>query len=183
MPAWDPVFALNCFTKSMMFTPWGPSAVPTGGAGVACPAGTCSLTIAVTGLAIGSSISVRSRGLPRIPWSVSLQLQIIQLHGRRTPEQRDRHPDFSLVRQHFLHRPAEIRERPFCDLHDLADEERNRLGGLFFLDHALDAVDRVDGLLIQVHLHEDVSWVLLSLDVHLLAVLDLHLCLHKDQGL
>src|SRR6266581_3965681 len=117
MPAWDPVFALNCFTKSMMFTPWGPSAVPTGGAGVACPAGTCSLTIAVTGLAIGSSISVRSRGLPRIPWSVSLQLQIIQLHGRRTPEQRDRHPDFSLVRQHFLHRPAEIRERPFCDLH------------------------------------------------------------------
>ena len=35
------VFALNCFTKSMMFTPWGPRAVPTGGAGVACPAGTC----------------------------------------------------------------------------------------------------------------------------------------------
>src|SRR5947208_3200448 len=49
----------------MMFTPWGPSAVPTGGAGVACPAGTCSFTTAAIGLAIGS---------------VRLQLQVIHLH-------------------------------------------------------------------------------------------------------
>ena len=33
------VFALKFLQKSIMFTPWGPSAVPTGGAGVALPAG------------------------------------------------------------------------------------------------------------------------------------------------
>src|SRR3978361_1699361 len=36
----------------MMLTPCGPSAVPTGGAGVALPAGICSLTNPVTFLAI-----------------------------------------------------------------------------------------------------------------------------------
>src|SRR6266849_4847349 len=36
----------------MMLTPWGPSAVPTGGAGVALPAGICNLTIPVTFFAI-----------------------------------------------------------------------------------------------------------------------------------
>src|SRR5437762_717897 len=35
------VLALNCLQKSMMFKPCGPSAVPTGGAGVALPAGNC----------------------------------------------------------------------------------------------------------------------------------------------
>src|SRR5689334_16956420 len=48
MPCALAVFALNCFTKSMMFTPWGPSAVPTGGAGVAAPAGIWIFTIATT---------------------------------------------------------------------------------------------------------------------------------------
>jgi len=40
------VLALKALTKSMMFTPCGPSAVPTGGAGVALPAGIWSFTIA-----------------------------------------------------------------------------------------------------------------------------------------
>src|ERR1700722_4960353 len=39
------VLALNCLQKSMMLTPWGPSAVPTGGAGVALPAANCSLVV------------------------------------------------------------------------------------------------------------------------------------------
>src|SRR5271163_1088756 len=39
------VLALNCLQKSMMFKPWGPSAVPTGGAGVAFPAGNCNLMV------------------------------------------------------------------------------------------------------------------------------------------
>src|SRR6266702_4344994 len=39
------VLALNCLQKSMMFKPCGPSAVPTGGAGVALPAGNCSLIV------------------------------------------------------------------------------------------------------------------------------------------
>ena len=40
------VFALKFLQKSMMFTPCGPSAVPTGGAGVALPAEICNFTIA-----------------------------------------------------------------------------------------------------------------------------------------
>src|SRR5271168_381892 len=39
------VLALYCLQKSMMFTPWGPSAVPTGGAVVAFPAGNCNLMV------------------------------------------------------------------------------------------------------------------------------------------
>ena len=45
-PSWDAVLALKFLQKSMMFTPWGPSAVPTGGAGVALPALICNFTIA-----------------------------------------------------------------------------------------------------------------------------------------
>src|SRR6185503_18902737 len=53
-PSWSfaDVFALNALQKSMMLTPCGPSAVPTGGAGVAFPAGICNFTIAVTFFAI-----------------------------------------------------------------------------------------------------------------------------------
>ena len=40
------VFALKFLQKSMILTPWGPSAVPTGGAGVAFPAAIWSFTIA-----------------------------------------------------------------------------------------------------------------------------------------
>src|SRR5258708_28438346 len=46
------VFALKFLQKSMMFTPCGPSAVPTGGAGVALPAAIWSFTTAWTFLAI-----------------------------------------------------------------------------------------------------------------------------------
>src|SRR5919112_4103694 len=66
IPLWFWVLALNCFTNSMMFTPWGPRAVPTGGAGVAAPAGHCSLTIALIFLAISSPLaSARYGRLPR----------------------------------------------------------------------------------------------------------------------
>src|SRR6202166_4687967 len=53
-PSWSlpDVLALNALQKSMMLTPCGPSAVPTGGAGVALPAGICNLTCAVTFFAI-----------------------------------------------------------------------------------------------------------------------------------
>src|SRR3954470_4055906 len=42
----DSVWALYALQKSMMLTPCGPSAVPTGGAGVAAPACSCTLTSA-----------------------------------------------------------------------------------------------------------------------------------------
>ena len=48
VPACDSVAALYALTKSMIATPCGPSAVPTGGAGLALPAGIWILTIAAT---------------------------------------------------------------------------------------------------------------------------------------
>ena len=46
------VLALNCFVNSTMFTPCCPSAGPTGGAGVALPAGICNLMYPVTFFAV-----------------------------------------------------------------------------------------------------------------------------------
>src|SRR5438067_8235273 len=62
-PSWSfaDVLALNALQKSMMLTPCGPSAVPTGGAGVAFPAGICSFTCAVTFFAIFSLGNQESR--------------------------------------------------------------------------------------------------------------------------
>src|SRR5580700_1428841 len=53
-PSWSlpDVLALNALQKSMILTPCGPSAVPTGGAGVALPAGICNFTLPVTFFAI-----------------------------------------------------------------------------------------------------------------------------------
>src|SRR5215510_1824442 len=45
-PRMDSVWALYALQKSMMLTPCGPRAVPTGGAGVAPPAWSCTLTSA-----------------------------------------------------------------------------------------------------------------------------------------
>src|SRR5215211_9132467 len=47
------VWALNALQNSMMFTPCWPSAGPTGGAGLAAPAGICSLIRVRTFFAIG----------------------------------------------------------------------------------------------------------------------------------
>src|SRR3982751_2375672 len=46
LPRMASVWALYALQKSMMFTPCGPRAVPTGGAGVAAPACSCTLTSA-----------------------------------------------------------------------------------------------------------------------------------------
>src|SRR5213080_5007161 len=46
----------------MMFTPWGPRAVPTGGAGVAAPAWSCTLTSAAIFFLGGIPCSSLSRG-------------------------------------------------------------------------------------------------------------------------
>ena len=48
VPVWASVAALYCLQKSMIATPWGPRAVPTGGAGVALPAAIWSFTSACT---------------------------------------------------------------------------------------------------------------------------------------
>src|SRR5438477_8807537 len=52
-PACFCVAALNSLQNAMIFTPRGPRAVPTGGAGLAWPAGICNLISAIFSLAIG----------------------------------------------------------------------------------------------------------------------------------
>src|SRR5215211_5049504 len=67
VPTWLSVAALYCLTKSMMAIPWGPSAVPTGGAGVALPAGIWIFTTAATCfLAMGLYLFVRPAPRPPV---------------------------------------------------------------------------------------------------------------------
>src|SRR5438093_4571871 len=95
------VFALKFLQKSMMFTPCGPSAVPTGGAGVALPAAIWSFTIACTFFAINHEVqprrpqnpqrellSLRCRRSRRLDL---LHLQKVEFHGRRAAEDGDHH--------------------------------------------------------------------------------------------
>src|SRR5262249_11620753 len=66
MPRWFSVAALYALQKSMMLMPCGPSAVPTGGAGVAWPAGIWIFTIAASFfLAIFPSLSLCAAGYLR----------------------------------------------------------------------------------------------------------------------
>src|SRR5580704_12715933 len=92
------VLALNCLQKSMMFTPCGPSAVPTGGAGVALAAGNCNFTVAVTFLAI---IFPRARCNPLGDF---LHLSEIQFHRSRAPKNRYRNLKRAAVGIHIFHR-------------------------------------------------------------------------------
>src|SRR6476469_5087281 len=62
LPRMDSVWALYALQNSMMFTPWGPRAVPTGGAGVAAPAWSCTLTSAAIFFLGGMSFFSLSRG-------------------------------------------------------------------------------------------------------------------------
>src|SRR3954470_21925932 len=61
-PRMDSVWALYALQKSMMLTPCGPRAVPTGGAGVAAPAWSCTLTSAAIFFFGGIALSLFSRG-------------------------------------------------------------------------------------------------------------------------
>src|SRR5437870_6420302 len=91
-PSWSfaEVFALNALQNSMMLTPCGPSAVPTGGAGVALPAGICNFTIPVTFLAILTPVaSVRFLTVAVLLYL--FYLQEIQFHRRGSSKNRHHH--------------------------------------------------------------------------------------------
>src|SRR3954468_15419174 len=60
-PRMASVWALYALQKSMMFTPCGPRAVPTGGAGGAAPACSCTLTSAAIFFFGGIALSLFSR--------------------------------------------------------------------------------------------------------------------------
>src|SRR5215472_19257302 len=117
------VLALNCLQKSMMFSPCGPRAVPTGGAGVAFAAGNCSFTTAFTFFAIEDYPCAN----PVL--CDFLYLGEVEFHGRRAPENRHGNLQRATVGIHFLDHAGEIRERSFSDAHFFAALERQpRLG-------------------------------------------------------
>src|SRR5215831_1126399 len=108
------VFALKFLQKSMMFTPCGPSAVPTGGAGVALPAAIWSFTIACTFLAIAFQDRPRNHESTKhvfqdrcvrvfvVSWLDFLHLQEIQFDRRRSSEDRHHHLQGALVEIHVV---------------------------------------------------------------------------------
>src|SRR5580698_10319578 len=92
VPRWFSVAALYCLQNSIVCTPWGPSAVPTGGAGVAPPAGSWIFTMART-LFLGGIAFLLARALWATyeisgpVWMSELgDLAELELDGRLTPE-------------------------------------------------------------------------------------------------
>src|SRR4051812_26466811 len=103
------VFALKFLQKSMILTPWGPRAVPTGGAGVAFPAAIWSFTIACIFLAIALQL---------------LHLQEIQFDRGRAAEDRDHHFQRVPVGVDLVDDAVEARERALVDADLVALLER-----------------------------------------------------------
>src|SRR5262245_36331227 len=118
------VFELKFLQKSMMLTPCGPSAVPTGGAGVAFPAAICSFTTACiffTGCLQASEFRRRVSGLKPRARSLApkasnfFDLQKVQLHRCRPPENRDHHFQRVLVDVDVVHHAIKAGERTLVD--------------------------------------------------------------------
>src|SRR6185369_13887637 len=193
IPCCDPVAALNALQNSMMLTPRWPSAGPTGGLGFACPAGICSLISPMTFLAI----------------LVTLHLHEIELDRSRAAEDADQHPQLALVRPDLFDNAVEVDERSVDDLDALADGEQHaRLGlhraflhllrdrpHLFFAhrrgiggaaDEARDfrrLFDDVPGLVVELHVHENVSGEKFPRRGFLFPLDELHHFLDRDEDL
>src|SRR4051794_7290985 len=86
------VAALYALQKSMIATPCGPSAVPTGGAGVAAPAGIWILTIAATFFLAMTLLFSEKRGPTSLPADLELRhLGELELDRRLPAEDVDEH--------------------------------------------------------------------------------------------
>src|SRR5664280_573270 len=205
-PRWFSVAALYCLQKSIVWTPCGPSAVPTGGAGVAPPAGSWILT------------TVRTRffggiGYVSLPRSAGLQLCDLaefELDRGLPAEDVDQHLELELVFVDLCDLAGEVRERTFLDpdrLPHLVLEARTaplgrRLGSLDLdLQDALDLAarqrrrlgarthepgdpggvpDHRPTVVVQLAPAQEVAREHLLLDHHLLAVLEFDDVLHRD---
>src|SRR6266545_7002575 len=96
-----------------------------GGAGVAFPAGACTLTIARTFLAIGSGLRL-------------LYLQEIELHRCLATEHRDEHAQLGLLVVHGVDRAEKLGERTVDDLDAVALVVRDPYLGLLLAHLAQD---------------------------------------------
>src|SRR6478609_316805 len=203
-PVLSAVRSLYALVNSTMLMPCGPSAVPTGGAGVALPAGSCSVR----------TIRIFLATVCSLPASLQfLDLQEVEL-DRGLPAE-DAHEDLQLValRVDLVDGADELRERAIGDTHglalrerdpelgcldahvpedllDLGLVERDRLaahpGDVAAADEARDArrvADDEPRLGVEDHLHEHVARVDLLLDGVPLTLADLDLVLHRDEHL
>src|SRR3984957_6912237 len=121
LPRWLSVAALYWRTKSMMFPPCGPSAGPTGGAGVAWPAGRYTLPPG------GSLFLLGGMGLfPHLDLGDLVERQL----DRRLPAE-NRHQDLELLGLgvDLVHGGGQGRERPVHHGNRLPDLEVRRGGG------------------------------------------------------
>src|SRR5580692_3568960 len=118
VPRWLSVAALYCLQNSMVWTPWGPSAVPTGGAGVADPASSWIFTTAST-FFFGGIVCLLLRVL-----SGRLELRDLaefELDWRLPAEDVDQHLELELVLVDLRDLAREVGERPFLDPDRLVD--------------------------------------------------------------
>src|SRR6266702_5057379 len=209
LPRWLSVAALYCLTKSMMFTPCGPSAVPTGGAGVAWAAGSCTLTTAASFFLLG--------GIRLCPYSTVLDLGHLverQLDRRLAAEDRHQHLELLGVGVDLVHGGGKRGERAVHYGNALADLEfhlgrtrglgllgarlglqREQAGQLAELQrrrpagpadetgHTGGVANDRPGLVGEVHPHQDVAGKHLLLDLLPLAALDLGHLVHRDLDL
>src|SRR5262245_25126014 len=109
-PSCPCVWALKPLQNSMMFTPCWPSAGPTGGEGLALPAGICSFTIAWTFF---------MRCAPSHP----LDLVVLELDRRRAAEDRHDHFHAPALGVDVFHHALEVHERTVDDPHLVATLE------------------------------------------------------------
>src|SRR5512138_2797913 len=105
------VLALNALQKSMMLTPAWPSAGPTGGAGVAFPAGICSLICPTTFFMKPTLLR---------PALQLLDLEEVELDRRRPAEDGHHHLERVAVEVDLLHHALEVREGAVDDADRLA---------------------------------------------------------------
>src|ERR1700722_178996 len=139
-PRWLSVAALYCLTKSMMLTPCGPSAVPTGGAGVAAPAFSWTLTTAAIffflGAIAGPYLTIGFCWRARLVGGSDLADLIEGQLDRGLPaEDRDEHFELLGVRVDLVHGGRKRRKGPVHHGNGLADLEvhRSRPHGLGLL--------------------------------------------------
>src|SRR3954453_20595227 len=154
LPALSSVAALYCLQNSMVCTPWGPSAVPTGGAGVALPAGSWIFTTATTRLFAIGNLSRNER--TRVPAPVRYRrgpkrglelgdLAELELDRGLPAEDVDEHLQLELVLVDLGDGAGEVCERTFLHADRLPHLVFEPRAGLLLRLDALD-LDLEDAL-------------------------------------
>src|SRR5215510_2846996 len=96
----------------MMLTPCCPRDGPTGGEGVACPAGTCNFTFATTCFAMLYSARLRRRHL--LNW---LDLQELQLNRSGTSKNTHHHFELATFRINLFDHSCKVGKRSINHTH------------------------------------------------------------------